>query len=76
MSTKKLGRQAVYPWDKWLSYKNTFTLKRGEHYTCTTQSMHLQFRNKARSRGITVHIHQEDNLLVIKLNPVRKERNA
>lgn len=62
-----LGRQAIYPWDKWLKYKNKFTLKRGEDYTCTTQSMALQFRSRAAREGIKVHIHQEDSFLVIKL---------
>lgn len=64
-----LGRQAIYPWDKWLKYKNSFTLKKGEHYKCTTQSMALQFRARAaRDPSISaVHIKQEDSFLIIKL---------
>lgn len=68
-----MGRQAIYPWEKWLSYKNSFTLKKGQHYTCTTQSMALQFRSRANRAGIIVHIHQYDTELVIKLEHSTKE---
>lgn len=66
----RLGRQAMYPWDKWLSYKNQFTLRRGVHYNCTTQSMSLQVRNRAAREGMRAHIHQEEGLLVIQLERI------
>lgn len=45
------GRPPKYPWEKWFKSK-TFTLKRGVHYTCKTNSMTTLVRQQAAARNL------------------------
>lgn len=61
-----------YPWESWfktLKKKGgTVLLRKGEDYDCMTHCMYIQFRAKAKKRGIKVkcQVREEGGALEIK----------
>ncbi len=60
----------IYPWEEWLKTGTIWLLEPKEDYQCTTQSMKLMIRQRAKERGQKVHVYNgpEDGQIQIK-NP-------
>lgn len=63
MPPRGKGRAAKYPWDEWADGQ-TRKITQGEDYTCKTNSMAVQIRQRASDRGLSSQ--------VIVLGPVDK----
>jgi hypothetical protein len=48
-----MSRRRRYQWGDWLK-KKSFTLRRGEDYQCSTETMVQQVRNAASFNGVWV----------------------
>jgi hypothetical protein len=53
-----------YPWDKWFA-KSKFVLTKGVDFNCMAHSMIVQLRNVAASRGVSVSVRSEGNILSV-----------
>lgn len=63
------GHGAVHPWDEWLDGKIR-RLRRGQDFTCGTNTMQTHFARAARKRGLLAKTQREDeNTIVVQAVP-------
>lgn len=67
MKKSAIGREPMYPWDRWLGYKREFVVRRWIDYECETHSMVLMFRARARKEGLKLSIQEEPHQLTVKV---------
>lgn len=60
-----------HPWDEWFAL-DTFTLKKGEHFTCTLRGMLQQVRTNASRRRVSIKTEVRDKEMTITVQVVHR----
>lgn len=67
--------RAKYPWDKWLAYKRSYWLCRGEHFDCMLHSMGVQIRNAATARSMRVRVVIDEKEKALHVTNLKRKRS-
>lgn len=61
-----MAAKRIYSWDDWFSL-DAFVVRRGDDFSCSMSAMSQQIRDAASVRGLSVHLDDIEDEIMVKV---------